>query len=64
MAQDYTSLTIAGFTMTDQAARELEQKVSINPDDELSRITLMGYYPKRAIWNKQDREKCIGCIGV
>lgn len=59
MAQDYLSVSVAGSKMTRQAADELELNVSINPDDELSRIALMGFYPTRAIWHREDREKSL-----
>lgn len=60
MTQDYLSAHLAGTKMNKQAAEELEQKVFINPSDELSRIALMGYYPIRAIWHREDREKALG----
>jgi tetratricopeptide (TPR) repeat protein len=57
MAQDYLSVSLAGAKMTRQAASDLEQKLLVNPDDELSRIALMGYYPRRGIGHREDREK-------
>jgi len=59
MAQDYLRVSVAGSKMTRQAADDLEQRVSTNPDDELSRVALMGYYPARAIWHRADREKSL-----
>ena len=41
MTQDYLKVHVAGSKLTKQGAAELEKKVSINPDDEISRITLM-----------------------
>lgn len=60
MAQDYLSAYLAGTKLKKQAAKELEQKLSINPSDEHSRLKLTGYYHKRAIWHREDREKAVG----
>ena len=60
VAQDYLSLYLAGTKLNKQAAKELEQKLSLDPSDELSRLKLMGYYPRRAIWHREDREKAVG----
>ena len=60
MAINYNSVYLAGTKLNRQAAKELEQKLSVNPSDELSRLKLMGYYPGRAIWHREDREKAVG----
>ncbi|MDP3506490.1 MAG: hypothetical protein Q8T09_00740 [Candidatus Melainabacteria bacterium] len=60
MSQDYLRVYLAGTKLNKQAADELEQKLSIDPRDELSRLKLMGYYPGRAIWHRKDREKAMG----
>lgn len=57
MSQDYIDISLAGSKMTRRAADDLERKVALNPGDEISRIALMGFYPRKAIWNRTDREK-------
>lgn len=48
---------LEGRRLTSQAAEQLEGKLAQEPEDEHSRFTLIGYYCKRAIWKRVDRER-------
>lgn len=56
---DYTAAYLAGGNLTKQQAVESEQRLVDNPHDELSRVSLMAYHERRAIWHHEDKEKAL-----
>jgi tetratricopeptide (TPR) repeat protein len=60
MPPNYLEVWLSGRNLNAQQVIELEQKLLVNPIDQLSRIALMGYYPKYALWKRAAREKALG----
>lgn len=57
MTQRAIKAFLEGRKLTSQAADLLEGKLAQEPEDEHSRFTLLGYYCKRAVWKRVDRER-------
>lgn len=60
MPPNYLEVWLSGRNLNAQQVIALEQKLLVDPTDHLSRIALMGYYPKPAIWKRAAREKAFG----
>ncbi|MBP6744621.1 hypothetical protein KA344_05275 [bacterium] len=60
MPPNYLRIYFDGRKLNQAKARELEQKLSVNPADDLTRIALIGYYGQHAIWKKAARVKAFG----